>query len=512
MHRGAPDVVLPQDARHLRVTPSVIGLSGGSGGTPPHHAVGNIAKGQAKTNPTYTFMGLKRLLGRRFDDQFVQRFAETMPFKLTEGPNGEAWLVGPDRKYSPEELLGDVLTKVREDAQIRTGEIIGHAVIAKPAHFTKKQEACIVDAAKLAGLKVLQVIAEPTAAALAYAIDREDKSVIAVFDFGGGTFDVSILKVRGRQFEKLGAAGDAFLGGMDFDGRLVKWMVTEFIKEHGIDPSDPLQNPTASIAMQRFWDAAELAKIALSSVRSHTIDLGWLARAPKTGENLGFQRTITVEFLVDLCADLIDRTIEPCKQAMEDARKALFAPALKIDEVVLVGGMTQMPAIREVVEQIFGRAPRTDINPDEAVAFGCAIMGAALQSATRGVSLNERTTTEYGIEDADGEIFKMIPRNAKMPAEKAITFTTANDNQRKIVCRIFEGNRQVGWMILEGIRPAPAGVPQIEVRFVIDYDGVLTVKATDLDAERPAEVSAKIHTASGLTDADLEELRMMWDI
>ena len=517
--RGVPYVIEPAKARHLRVTPTVVGLAGyvpekdGRTAAPPEHLVGSLAKAQWKTNPTFTYMGLKRLLGRRFDDPFVQRFAGSMPFGIAEGPNGEAWLVGPDRKYSPEELLGDVLAEIKADAERKTGETISFAVIAAPAYFDTFQRGCITDAAKRAGLKTARIISEPTAAALAYSITREDKSVVAVYDFGGGTFDVTIMKVKGRDLDPLGSAGDAFLGGMDFDQRLVDWMLREFAEEHGVDLT------TEKFAMQRLYEAAETTKVTLSSTSSHQIDLDYLYKTPDG--RFGLSRTITRAFFEDLCEDLIERSVEPCLQALEDARKKARVAQLQVDEVVLVGGMTLMPAIRDKVQEIFGRIPRTDINPDEAVAFGCAIMGAVEQGsdAVMAVSLNERTTMNLYVRDAGGDLVPVIKRGTTMPASRAMIFTTQRNHQRQVEVGIHEGGpnsaHNVGYLVLSGIRDAMAEEPRISVEFMIDASGRLTVEASDLDeAGKPNRppVRATIHTASGLTQQDLDELRLMADV
>ena len=503
---GRAELIPPADSRGVRVTPSVISFQKIGGKV----VVGTTAKMQQETNPVYTFYGLKRLLGRKFTDPYVAEFAGLCSYGVVEGPNGSAWVQGPDRTYSPEELIAHLFRKLKQDAQDRLAEPVTHCVLAVPAHFDPHQREAMKAAAERAGLEVVKTIDEPTAAALAYGMDRDKKSVIAVYDFGGGTFDVSIMRVDGRDFKILGRSGDPFLGGMDFDRRLAAHLAQLFQDQTGVDPLD--RDNGGAIALQRLLTRAEIAKVQLSSTESATLEERYLARDPKSKEYIHLECEVSREQLETLCADLIERTIGPCEAALKQAR----LKASDIDDVVLVGGMTAMPAIQQKVAEVFGRLPRGDVNPDEVVAFGCAIMGAAMQGALQSVSLNEKTLHTIGIGDADGAFVPMIKRGSAMPAEKSFEFTTDQDDQETVAVPVYEGERDAAgdnrWLFtlaLAGLTKAQKGDPQFRVTMAMGQDGTVTGILETVPPEKPMRHSVKVHTASGMTQEDLEALRNM---
>mgnify|MGYP000010409720 CR=1 FL=1 len=503
---GRAELIPPADSRSVRVTPSVIGFQKIGGKV----VVGALAKTQQETNPAYTFHGLKRLLGRKYSDPYVVEFAGLCAYGIVEGPNGAAWVQGPDQTYSPEELISHIFRKLKEDAQARLAEPVTHCVLAVPAHFDPHQREAMKSAAIRAGLEVAKIIDEPTAAALAYGMDRSKKSVVAVYDFGGGTFDVSIMRVDGREFKILGRSGDPFLGGMDFDRRLASNLAEGFQAQTGVDPLDRDNN--GAIALQRLLDKAETTKVQLSSAETVPLELKYLARNPETKEHIHLECEVSREQLETLCADLIERTIAPCEAALKQAR---LRPA-DIDDVVLVGGMTAMPAIQKKVAEVFGRLPRGDVNPDEVVAFGCAIVGAAMQGALQSVSLNEKTLHTIGIGDADGAFVPMIKRGSAMPAEKSFEFTTDQDDQETVAVPVYEGerdaagdNRLLFTLALAGLTKAQKGDPQFRVTMAMGQDGTVTGILETVPPEKPMRHSIKVHTASGMTQEDLEALRNM---
>lgn len=502
MRGGDRQIILPADAPKDRVTPTIVSYT--DKGTP---AVGRAAKMQAQTNPQFTFFGVKRLLGRRFDDEMVQAMVDLVPFDIAPGPNGEAYLQGRDRLYSPEEVLSEVLKKSRLDIEAATGEPSTHCVITVPARASREQEAATVMAARMAGLTAVRVEKEPTAAAVAYAFHKQIGRTIAVFDFGGGTFDVTILRVRKNGMDPLASRGDPFLGGLDFDTRIVADLLARIEATTGVDAAR-----TDRFALQRLHEAAEAAKESLSVVEEHRIQLQNIVQHPETKQMLHFDGVLTKTELEELTRDLIDRVIEPCEEAMRDAG---IEPG-DIDEVVMIGGMCGMPAIKQMVEELFGRPGRQDIAPDAAVAFGAALIGASVQGDVKSLQVNERLQHSIGFADADGTFVKLLKSNTTLGREVAKLVTTNEDNQTAVWVEFREGerdvtsdNRLLARMILEGIPPLPAGEPQIRVSAVVDRDGVCTMKATEQDTG--VEIVRRIHTASGLTREELDELRASQD-
>jgi molecular chaperone DnaK len=482
------------NAEGMRTTPSIVAFSDDG-----ERLVGQPAKRQAVTNPERTFFAVKRLVGRRYDDPMVEKDKKLVPYKIVKASNGDAWVEADGKTYSPSQVSAFILQKMKETAEAHLGQKVEQAVITVPAYFNDAQRQATKDAGKIAGLEVLRIINEPTAAALAYGLDKTKSGTIAVYDLGGGTFDVSILEIGDGVFEVKSTNGDTFLGGEDFDMRLVNYLADEFQKEQGIN----LRND--KLALQRLKEAAEKAKIELSSTTQTEINLPFITADQSGPKHLTMKLTrAKFEALVD---DLVQKTIEPCRKALKDAGLT----AGEIGEVVLVGGMTRMPKVQEVVKQLFGKEPHKGVNPDEVVAIGAAIQAGVLQGDVKDVLLLDVTPLSLGIETLGGVFTRIIDRNTTIPTKKSQVFSTAEDNQNAVTIRVFQGEREMaadnkvlGQFDLMGIPPAPRGMPQIEVTFDIDANGIVNVSAKDKATGKEQQI--RIQASGGLSEADIQKM------
>jgi len=496
MEGGKPKVI--ENAEGARTTPSIVAFAKDG-----ERLIGQPAKRQAVTNPDNTVFAVKRLIGRRFDDPVTKKDTELVPYHIVKGGNGDAWVQAGGQDYSPSQISAFILQKMKETAESYLGETVTQAVITVPAYFNDAQRQATKDAGQIAGLEVLRIINEPTAAALAYGLEKQDGKTIAVYDLGGGTFDISILEIGDGVFEVKATNGDTFLGGEDFDNKLVEFLANQFKKKEGLDLR------TDKLALQRLKEAAEKAKIELSSAATTEVNLPFITARMEGGSStpLHLVETITRADLEKLVEDLIKRTLDPCKKALADAG----VKASDISEVVLVGGMTRMPRVREVVKDFFGKEPHTGVNPDEVVAMGAAIQAGVLQGDVKDVLLLDVTPLSLGIETLGGVFTRMIDRNTTIPTKKAQTYSTADDNQQAVTIRVFQGEREMaadnkllGQFDLVGIPPAPRGVPQIEVTFDIDANGLVNVSAKDKGTGKEQQI--RIQASGGLSDADIEQM------
>ena len=493
MDGSQPRVI--ENAEGARTTPSIVAF------TDDERLVGQPAKRQAVTNPDNTVFGVKRLIGRRYDDEHLKKDMKNLPFSVVDGGNGDAWIEAKGDKYSPSQISAFILGKMKETAESYLGEDVMQAVITVPAYFNDAQRQATKDAGKIAGLEVLRIINEPTAAALAYGLDKENTHTIAVYDLGGGTFDVTILEIDDGLFEVKSTNGDTFLGGEDFDMRIVNYLAGEFKKENGVDLTQD------KMALQRLKEAAEKAKIELSSANQTEINQPFISMDPKGGQPLHMVMKLTRAKLESLVGDLIKASIKPCQAALKDAG----LKTSDIDEIVLVGGMTRMPRVVEEVTKFFGKEPHKGVNPDEVVAMGAAIQAGVLQGDVKDVVLLDVTPLSLGIETLGGVFTRLIDRNTTIPTKKSQIFSTAEDSQSAVTIRVFQGeremasdNKMLGQFNLENIPPAPRGLPQIEVTFDIDANGIVAVGAMDKGTGKEQKIT--IQASGGLSDDDIDKM------
>jgi molecular chaperone DnaK len=496
MDGGKPKVI--ENSEGARTTPSIVAFTKDN-----ERLIGQPAKRQAVTNPDNTLFAIKRLIGRRFDDPMTQKDKGLVPYDIVKGKNGDAWVEAGGEDYSPSQVSAFILQKMKETAEAYLGENVTQAVITVPAYFNDAQRQATKDAGQIAGLEVLRIINEPTAAALAYGLEKNDGKTIAVYDLGGGTFDISILEIGDGVFEVKSTNGDTFLGGEDFDSKIVEYLADEFQKKENMDLR------TDKLALQRLKEAAEKAKIELSSSQQTEVNLPFITARMEGGSStpLHLVETISRSKLEQLVGDLVKRTLEPCKKALADAGIEKGG----VDEVILVGGMTRMPKVREVVEEFFGKKPHTGVNPDEVVAMGAAIQAGVLQGDVKDVLLLDVTPLSLGIETLGGVFTRMIDRNTTIPTKKAQTYSTAEDNQQAVTIRVFQGEREMaadnkllGQFDLVGIPAAPRGVPQIEVTFDIDANGIVHVTAKDKGTGKEQQI--KIQASGGLSETDIDQM------